>query len=131
MSQTHSVKTILLVDDDEYLRDIYSTKFQQEGVEVEVANGAEAALELMKEKEFDAVLLDIVMPAMSGLDMLEKVKERGLAGDASIIVLSNQGQPEDIQKADAYDIDGYIVKASTVPSDVLEQVRDIYNKNHE
>ncbi len=128
---TDTLKKVLLVDDDEYILDIYSVKFQEEEVDVKAVDNAKEALEILAEEEFDAVLLDIVMPAMSGLEMLEAIREREISGDASVIVLSNQGQPEDIEKAEKYDIDGYIVKASSVPSEVLEQVREIYDENHD
>lgn len=122
---TNKNYNVLIVDDDEFLLDIYSRKFKEAGVSVEVALGGEEALEKIKANDFDIVLLDIVMPGMDGLSLLEKIKKDNLAENTRLIVLSNQGQPTDIEKAKVYDIDGYIVKASTVPSEVLEKVLEI------
>lgn len=120
---------VLIVDDDQFLLDIYSTKFSEQGYTVESAMGGEEALDKLRENNnFDAVLLDIVMPSMDGLQVLEKIRDEKLAGNTAVIVLSNQGQQTDIEKAKAFDIDGYIVKASTIPSEVIEEVEGIITK---
>lgn len=116
---------ILIVDDDEYLLDIYSVKFSEEGMEVDTAVGGEDALQKIKEGNYSVLLLDIVMPSLDGFEVLQKIEEEGLADDMSVIVLSNQGQPEDIKKAKKYNVDGYIVKANTVPSEVVKEVQKI------
>jgi CheY-like chemotaxis protein len=70
----------------------------------------------------DIMLVDIVMPTMDGFEFLAKVKEEGLASKATIIVLSNLGQPEDIEKGISLGASGYIIKASATPSEVVEKV---------
>jgi len=119
-------KKILLVDDDKFLIDMYSLKFTQAGFEVSAAFGAEEALAKLKEGFApDAILLDVVMPGMSGIQLLRRIRDEKLDGNAAVVVLSNQGQQNDIEEAKNVGIDGYIVKASTIPSEVLEQVREI------
>jgi len=114
---------ILLVDDDEFLLDIYSRKFKQAGHAVHSAHGGEEALEyLAGNPKVDIVLMDIVMPSMSGLELLQAIRDKGYAKGAKLIVLSNQGQESDIKEAENHKVDGYIVKASTIPSEVLEKV---------
>jgi DNA-binding NarL/FixJ family response regulator len=66
-------------------------------------------------------LLDIIMPGLTGFDVLEAIRKEHLASQAKIIILSNQGLDADIQKAKQYNIDGYIVKASAIPSEVLAE----------
>jgi len=123
--------TILLVDDDEFLIDIYSRKFTQEGLDVVTASSVEQPLEKMRsEKKFHAVIVDVLMPGMSGLDILKVVTDENLCPNCARIVLSNQGQQSDIDAAKEYNIDGYIIKASSVPSEVVQKVLSIIkNKN--
>jgi CheY-like chemotaxis protein len=121
-----SKKKILLVDDDKFLIDMYSLKFSQADFEVSAALGGEDALKKLREGfQPDAILLDVVMPGMSGIDLLRTIRGEKLDRGATVVVLSNQGQQTDIEEAKKVGIDGYIVKASTIPSEVLEQVREI------
>lgn len=122
---------ILIVDDDEFLLDIYTTKFKEAGHTLFSAHGGEEALELLRgDQKIDIVLLDIVMPVMDGLAFLETLRKEKLAENATVIVLSNQGQDTDVEKAKKFDVDGYIVKASTIPSEVLDSVMSIAAKKN-
>jgi len=118
---------ILIVDDDNFLLDIYSMKFTQEGFEVLTATSGEDALEKLKNPEmnFDILLLDMVMPVMDGLSLLRQAKNQNLLEKMVVIFLTNQGQPEDIKKAEELEVDGYIVKATSIPSEVLAEVKKI------
>ncbi len=113
---------ILLVDDDAFLRDMYATKFTQEGHQVEVAKTGESALEMLGKGTFDVVLLDMVMPGISGVELIERIKKEKLGGDPTCIVLSNQGEEEHIESAKKAGATGYIVKAELVPSEVVAAV---------
>lgn len=113
---------ILLVDDDAFLRDMYATKFTEGGHTVEAVGNGEEALVYLAEHEVDVVLLDMVMPRVTGLELLKKIREEKLGGTPKCIVLSNQGEESDIQSATASGADGYIVKASMVPSEVVQKV---------
>lgn len=115
---------ILIVDDDKFLLNMYSIKFQKEKFEVTVASdGLEAFNKLKDGFVPDAIVLDIVMPVMDGLEFLEKIRTEGFAKDATLLILSNQGQSSDIDKAKRLGIDGYIVKATTIPSEVVTEVQ--------
>jgi len=115
---------ILIVDDDKFLLNMYSIKFQKEKFDVTVAGyGLEAFNKLKEGFVPDAVVLDIVMPVMDGLEFLEKIRSEDLAKNATILILSNQGQSSDIDKAKRLGIDGYIVKATTIPSEVVTEVQ--------
>lgn len=130
MSSATKLQRVLLVDDDDFIQDIYTKKFEEAGIEVDVAGGGEEGLERLREKSYDAVLADMIMPGIDGLEFLESVRDESLAESASVIVLSNQGQPDDIEAAEEFGIDGYIIKASKVPSEVLQEITDIYKKSH-
>ncbi|HFC11144.1 MAG TPA: response regulator [Candidatus Kaiserbacteria bacterium] len=117
---------IFLVDDDHFLLGMYVLKFQKAGHTVESFNsGKEIISALRKKPKVDAVLLDIVMPGMDGFQILEEIRKEKLAEGAKIIVLSNQGQDSDIERAQKFNVDGYIIKASAVPSEVLEKTINI------
>ena len=118
---------VLIVDDDKFLLSMYAVKFKNHDFEVETAlSGAEALSKLQNDKAPDIIILDLIMPGMDGYEFMAKVREQKLAPKATIVVLTNQGKPEDIEKAKTYNVQGYIVKASTIPSEVLEEVMKIH-----
>jgi len=123
---------ILIVDDDKFLLNMYSIKFQKEHFDVTTAgDGRDALQKLQGGLVPDAIVLDIVMPIMDGLEVLENMRKLDLAKDATILILSNQGQSSDIEKAKRLGIDGYIVKATTIPSEVVTEVlRMLASKHH-
>jgi CheY-like chemotaxis protein len=125
---------VLIVDDDKFLLNMYSIKFSKNNFEVNSAVSGEEALSKIKEGYIpDIILLDIVMPGMDGFAILENLKKNNSAPNAMIIMLTNQGQLADIEKAKSFGINGYIIKATTIPSEVVEEVTRIYNlqKKHD
>ncbi len=119
---------ILLVDDDKFLLDMYSTKFIEDGNEVEVSLKGQNALDrLRKGLKASVILLDIVMPNIDGFTLLETIKKEKLGDNPTVIMLTNQGEQTDIEKAKKLGADGYIIKASSIPSEVLERINKIVN----
>ena len=117
---------ILLVDDDAFLIDMYAAKFATLGHSVDTAKSVELALEkLHAGNVYDAVLLDMILPGMTGLELLAAMKQENILGHAKAIVLSNQGDQRDIDAAYAAGAHGYIVKAHMIPSEVVAQVSKI------
>jgi two-component system OmpR family response regulator len=114
--------SLYLVDDDRFLLDMYAVKFKAAGHQVTAFSGGEELLAKLREgAKPDAILLDIVMPGMTGFEVLEALKHEGLAQGAKRIVLSNQGQASDVESAKRLGADGYIVKASAIPSEVFAE----------
>ncbi len=113
---------ILLVDDDVFLRDMYATKFGELGHQVITAETAIRALEILGTEKFDVILLDMIMPGMTGIELLKKVHEMKLDPLPRCIVLSNQGGKDEIEAAEAAGARGYIIKAELIPSEVVAQV---------
>lgn len=121
---------LLLVDDDAFLRDMYATKFTQEGYEVDVADGAVVALaKIGRVQDYDIILLDMIMPGMSGVELIKTIKREYPQLPAKCIVLSNQGQTEDITEAKDAGAIGYIIKAESIPSEVVRKVERIYKQD--
>ena len=114
---------VLIVDDDRFLLNMYSIKFKKSGFDTDVAGGGLDALTKLREDATpDIMLLDIVMPVMDGLELLEAVRKEKLVPQAKIFILSNQNQSADIERAKSLGITSYIVKASSIPSEVVAQV---------
>lgn len=123
-----SQKKVLFIDDDKFLLDMYALKFTKAGYDVKTADSTEAGLKLIQEGfDPDVLLVDIIMPGMDGLDFVAAVRKDKLAQNAVVIFLTNQGDSDDVNRARKLNADGYIVKATTIPSEVLEEVEKIYN----
>jgi CheY-like chemotaxis protein len=124
--KTDATCSVFLIDDDRFLLDMYSVKFKNGGCDIQaMLDPLKALEELRKGATPDVILLDILMPGMSGFEFLETMRTEGLAKDSKVIVLSNQGQDEDIKKAMDLGAAGYIVKASAIPSEVLAKTLEI------
>lgn len=126
-----SPKSILIVDDDKFLLDMYAMKFKEKGYQVESAPGGAAAVARLSDGlEPSVVLLDLVMPGMDGFELLGEIKTKKLSPKSALVILSNLGQKEDIEKGTALGIDGYIIKASCTPTEVTKKVEEILAKKH-
>ena len=125
-------KKILIVDDDSFLLDMYALKFSKSNFSVSTALGPDQALEKLRGGlSPEIILLDIMMPGMDGFELLSKIKEENISPQSIVIFLSNRGQPSDVSQAESLGASGYIVKASTTPSEVIEKVVGIINKSKE
>ena len=114
---------IVLVDDDKFLLSMYENKFKKYDQEVTALTSSEDALNKIREGlNPDILLLDIVMPKISGLELLEIIRKENLVPEAAIIILTNQGEAKEIEKAKSLNIAGYIVKAALIPSEVIVEV---------
>ncbi|MBU6388697.1 response regulator [Patescibacteria group bacterium] len=115
---------VYLVDDDRFLLDLYAVKFKSAGHEVTTFGSGKELLTALRGKEAkapDAILLDLIMPDVGGFEVLEAIRKERLAQGTKIIILSNQGQDSDIEKAKKLAADGYIIKASAIPSEVFAE----------
>ena len=120
-------KKILCIDDDRFLLDMYALKFSKANYQVKTCDSTLAALKMIKEEGYtpDVITCDIVMPGMDGLSLVEVIRKENLIPKAVIIMLTNQGSPDDIARAKKLTVDGYIVKATAIPSEVLAEVQKI------
>lgn len=120
---------ILIIDDDQFLLDMYTLKFKQSGFDVQASMGSADALGKVKDGlNPDVILSDIVMPAMDGFELISTIKKENTAPHACFVVLSNLGQKSDIEKGRQLGVDGYIVKASATPSEVVAKVTQLINE---
>lgn len=122
-------RKILIVDDDTFLLDMYAFKFSQHNFEVHTAPGGLQVIEKLKDGlQPDIILMDVIMPEMDGFEMLEKINKENLSPLSTKIVLSNKSQQEDINRGNTLGASGYIVKANSTPSEVIQQVVEILAK---
>jgi len=113
----------LIVDDDKFLLEMYKKKFDHYGVDVTLSAGSEDALaKLRGGLTPDILIFDIIMPAMDGLELLEIVRKENLAPKAIVVMLTNESESAKIEKAKSLGVASYIVKATSIPSEVAEEV---------
>lgn len=128
-TDTNSSETkqkVFIVDDDKFLLDMYALKFSEVGFSVCAAGSGADVLDKLNEGFVpDVILLDIVMPGMDGFELLKNIKEKKLVPSAKIIILSNIGQESDIERGKKLGANGYIVKASVTPTEVVEKVKEV------
>jgi CheY-like chemotaxis protein len=118
-------KTVMLVDDDKFLLDMYSLKFTQEGFTVISCFSVHEAIEALRGgAKADIVLFDITMPGQDGFEFLKGVRDEKLAGTARLIALTNQSNDTDRKHAEELGAQKYVVKASMIPSEVVSMVKE-------
>jgi len=119
-------KKILLIEDDRMLIRMYIIKLEKENFEIDVAYDGEEGLKMLTGKQYDLILLDLMMPKMDGFTMLDLYNHDKKYHKAPIIVLSNLGQKEDLDRAETLGIKkgDYIVKANMTPSEVVQKIKE-------
>ena len=119
------MKKILLIEDDSFIVDIYTTKLKKAGFNVEAASDGEIAFEKIKNDKFDLLVLDIVLPYMNGWEILKKIKEDTALNGLKILILSNLGQKEEIEKGLKLGAVKYLIKAHYTPTETVKKIREI------
>jgi len=124
--------SVFIVDDDKFLLEMYALKFTEKNFEVSSSLSSTEAFNKLKDGFVpDILLLDIVMPTMDGFALLQKLQEeKAVKKETTIIYLSNLGQKDDIEKGLSLGADGYIIKASSTPSEVVEKVLAIVKEKN-
>jgi two-component system alkaline phosphatase synthesis response regulator PhoP len=121
--QQQAKKKILIIEDDPLLVKMYSTKFASEGFQVLSASDGLEGLKIALEQVPDVIILDIMMPKMSGHDVLAKMRNSNKTNNIPVIVLSNLTQRTEAQKALDLGAKEYMAKASFTPGQVIERVK--------
>jgi DNA-binding response OmpR family regulator len=120
-------RRILLVEDDDALANVYLTRLQAEGFETRrVANGEDALAEALTYKP-DLVVLDVMMPKVSGFDVLDILRNTPETANLKVIMLTALSQESDKERADSLGADDYLVKSQVVIADVIERIKHHLN----
>ncbi|MBN1262903.1 MAG: response regulator [Candidatus Pacebacteria bacterium] len=119
------MKKILLVEDEQFLSDLYAEVLKAEGFSVETAHDGQKGYETMKKSSFDLVLLDIMLPKMDGIDILNRLKkEKKLKLNKHIILLTNLSGEAVLRKKGHIEVDEYLIKSSLTPDILVEKVKE-------
>ncbi len=116
---------ILLIEDDQFLLGMYSTKFEIEGYIVVTAEDGLTGLELAASESPDIILLDIMLPKMNGLDVLEQLKSNAGLKKIPVILLTNLSQKDEIERALKMGANDYLIKAHFMPSEVVGKIKKV------
>lgn len=117
------MSTVLIIEDDQLLIRMYSTKFESEGFSVLSAEDGEAGLLAASKNKPDLILLDMMMPKLSGSEVLVKLKSSETTKDIPVIVFSNLSQEDEASKVIALGAKEYLVKANMTPAEVVQKVK--------
>ena len=116
-------KKILLVEDDMALSAVYRSRLEIEGFDVREANNGEDALSATVEYRPDLILLDVMMPKISGFDVLDILRNTPETANVRIVMLTALSQPNDKERAESLGVDDYLVKSQVVIGDVVARVK--------
>lgn len=122
------MKKILIIEDDPFLSEMYVAKFSENNFQVEVAIDGKDGLAKIKEFIPDLILLDIVLPKMDGFEILKKIKSDPKLKNIPIVLLTNLGQKNEIEKGMSLGANEYIIKAHFTPTAVVAKVKEILSK---
>lgn len=121
-------KSILLVDDDLTLREMYAERLKAEGFSVEMAKDGEEALTKAGELKPNVILLDVMMPKINGLDVLKQLRAQPETKDIPVIILTALIQDREKMESITRGADDYVVKSETMPGDVIQKIHGVLEK---
>lgn len=117
------MKKILIIEDDPFLSEIYRSMLMEQGFEVETVGGGEEGFSRLLQERFDLLLLDLVLPEMNGFEILEKIKKNEELKDIKVLILSNLGDKEEVERGLKLGADKYLIKAYSPPSEVVDEIK--------
>ena len=115
-------KKILIIEDEELMLDLLQRKLTKEGYEISVARDGEEGLKTMKEVKPNLVLLDIIMPKMGGFEVMEEMNKNKELKNIPVIVISNSGQPVELDRAQNLGAKDWLIKTEFDPQEVIDKV---------
>ncbi|TSC75869.1 MAG: two-component system, OmpR family, phosphate regulon response regulator PhoB [Parcubacteria group bacterium Gr01-1014_30] len=119
------MKKILIIEDDKFLRELIARKLEKEGYETpQAVDGEEGFKKVVSEKP-DLVLLDLILPGIDGFELLSKIKNDDQLSRIPVIILSNLGQREDVDKGLSLGAIDYLIKAHFTPAEIIEKVKKV------
>jgi len=116
-------KTILIIEDDKFLRELIIQKLLKENFEVSEAIDGEEGIKKIKEEKPDLILLDLILPGIDGFEVLSRMKEDPALASIPVIILSNLGQKEDVERGLKLGAVDYLIKAHFTPGEIIEKIK--------
>ena len=119
------MKKILIVEDDKFLRELIAKKLQSENYQaIEAKNGEEGVQKIIAEKP-NLILLDLILPGIDGFEVHKQAKENPLTTEIPVIILSNLGQRDDIEKGLGLGATDFLIKAHFTPKEIIDKIKAI------
>jgi len=118
-------KKILIVEDDKFLRDLINQKLLREGFEIVQAVDGEDGIKKIKEEHPDLILLDLILPGIDGFEVLSQMKSDQNSASIPVIILSNLGQKEDVEKGLKLGANDFLIKAHFTPGEIIEKIKGV------
>ncbi|PIS38813.1 MAG: response regulator [Candidatus Nealsonbacteria bacterium CG08_land_8_20_14_0_20_43_11] len=123
------VKKILIIEDDKFLRELIVQKLIKENYQTIEAVDGEEGVKKVKEEKPDLILLDLILPGIDGFEVLARVKEDSAVASIPVIILSNLGQKDDVERGLKLGVAGYLIKAHFTPSEIINKIKEALQKN--
>jgi len=118
-------KKVLIIEDDKFLRELIVKKLDKEGFQTSGAIDGEEGLKKIKEERPDLVLLDLILPGIDGFEVLSRTKEDPALSSIPVIILSNLGQKEEVEKGLKLGAIDYLIKAHFTPGEIVAKIKGI------
>ncbi|PIV12899.1 MAG: response regulator [Candidatus Nealsonbacteria bacterium CG03_land_8_20_14_0_80_36_12] len=118
-------KTILIIEDDKFLRELIAQKLSKEDYEISEAIDGEEGMSKVKEEKPDLILLDLILPGIDGFEVLSQIKKDPALSPIPVIILSNLGQKEDVEKGTKLGAVDYLIKAHFTPGEIIEKIKNV------
>ncbi len=122
-------KTILIIEDDKFLRELIGRKLIKEEYKVIESIDGEEGIKIAKEKKPDLILLDLILPGIGGFEVLVQIKNNPNLSKIPVIILSNLGQQEDVERGLKLGAVDYLIKANLTPREIIEKINNTLAKN--
>lgn len=116
--------TVLMIEDNKDIAIIYKGEFEFNKFDVTLAATGKDGMAKAQENKYDVILLDIMLPDMDGLDILERIRKEGVNKETVIFIISNVDVPIAIEKAYKLGIAGYLIKSQLLPPQIVQEVKN-------
>ncbi len=123
----HHTKSILIVEDDKFIREMMVREIKRAGYQILEAMTGESGLEIAKTQHVDLILLDLILPGISGFDVMGELRKSDLTKSIPVIVLSNYVEQESTKRSKELGAHAYLVKAQLNPSEIIEYINRFFN----
>ncbi|PIY90755.1 MAG: response regulator [Candidatus Nealsonbacteria bacterium CG_4_10_14_0_8_um_filter_35_10] len=118
-------KTILIVEDDKFLRELIAQKLLKEGYNISEAIDGEEGIKKIKTEKPDLILLDLILPGVDGFEVLSRMKADEKLAEIPVIILSNLGQREEIERGLKLGANDYMIKAHFTPREIIDKIKTV------
>lgn len=124
-----STAKILLIEDDEFIRDLYKRQLNLANIPTDAATNAKEGLELLAKTFYDLILLDIMLPSVNGLEILKQIKANEKTKNIPVVLLTNLGQDAIMKEAFRLGAKAYIIKALHTPDEIVRKIKEFLDGN--